>query len=104
MGAADSDEKVIGNILSLGGGEILSRVIAFAGTAYLARMLEPEGFGVIGFTTAIFGYFQFSVAAGFHDVGAREVARRPQSASTIAASVILVSLALAASALAAVAS
>ncbi len=95
--------KLVRSILYLGGGETLSRLIAFIGAAYLARTLEPEGFGMIGFAAAIFGYFQICVTAGFHDVGAREVARRPQSATVIAASVIVVRLALSAAALASLA-
>lgn len=101
IGAADGAEKVIGNILSLGGGEILARVIAFAGTAYLARKLEPAGFGIVGFATALFSYFQFAVAAGFQDIGAREVARRPQEAPDLAAAAIVVRMVLAVAALAA---
>lgn len=98
--ARGNAEKVAANILLLGGGELISRLIAFVGTAYLARILEPAGFGVIGFAAALFGYFQLAVTAGFHDVGAREVARRPRDASSIAAGVILFRLALATVALA----
>jgi O-antigen/teichoic acid export membrane protein len=94
-GADRGAGKVGDSLLSLGAGEFASRFIAFFGTAYLARMLDPSGFGAIGFAAAVFGYFQLTVAAGFHDAGAREVARRPQSAPSIAAGVILVRFALA---------
>ncbi|HHT9119330.1 MAG TPA: flippase [Candidatus Hypogeohydataceae bacterium YC41] len=95
--------KVFGNILALGTGEIVARVVAFFGTTYLAQELGPAGFGIIGFTGALCGYFSLAVYAGFDQIGAREVARRPHEASAIATSVILVRLALAFVALAAIA-
>ncbi|MDQ3650759.1 MAG: flippase [Acidobacteriota bacterium] len=94
--------KILGNILSLGSGEIVSRTIAFLGITYVARRLGPEEFGIIGFAAALFGYLSLAVTAGFNDIGAREVARRPREASSIAASVMIVRLALACVALLAI--
>jgi O-antigen/teichoic acid export membrane protein/SAM-dependent methyltransferase len=87
--------RVVGNIFSLATSEIGARAIAFAGTAYLARRLEPTAFGMIGFATAVWAYLALAVTAGFNDIGAREVARRPQDAPAVAVSVALVRLALA---------
>jgi O-antigen/teichoic acid export membrane protein len=86
---------VFGNILSLAGGTIVSRAIAFIGTAYLARQLGPEGFGIVGFALAVCGYFAIAVTAGFDDVGAREVARRREDAGRITAGVTALRLGLA---------
>lgn len=98
-GSASVDEshsaRVVGNILSLATSEVGARMIAFAGTAYLARTLEPTAFGIIGFATALWAYIALAVTAGFNDIGAREIARRPREAPAIAASVTLVRLALA---------
>ena len=102
-GKSVDSRRVVGNILSLGTCEVTARLIAFLGTSYLARKLGPDGFGVIGFATALFGYLALAVTAGFNDVGSREVARRPHEAATIATSVILVRVALAFVALAAIA-
>ncbi|HKC86281.1 MAG TPA: oligosaccharide flippase family protein, partial [Blastocatellia bacterium] len=55
-------EKVAGNIFSLASGELLSRAIAFLATAYLARKLDPAGFGIIGFAAAFYTYFYFAGA------------------------------------------
>ncbi len=96
-----SAEKIGGNILSLGSGEIVARAIAFLGTAYVARTLGPLQFGIIGFAAALFGYLSLSVTSDFGDVGSREVARRPHEASSIAANVIAVKLIVAVFALAA---
>ena len=87
-----SGDKILGNVLSLSGGDVLSRVIAFAGTAYLTRKLGPVGFGVIGFALALRSYFALATTGGSDSMAAREVARRPSDAPSIAASVILVRL------------
>lgn len=85
---------VLGNILFLGSGETAGRAIAFVGTSYLARILEPAGFGIIGFATAIYAYLALTVAF-VDDLGAREVALRRQAAGTIAANVVLIRLGVA---------
>ncbi len=101
--AESSGSSTIGvNIISLGSGEIIVRVIAFFGITYAARVLGPEHFGIIGFAAALFGYLSLSVTAGFADVGSREVARCPRDAPSIAASVIAVRLIIALLALSAV--
>jgi O-antigen/teichoic acid export membrane protein len=92
-------DLVFGNILSLASGTIVSRIIAFIGTAYLARQLGPEGFGIVGFALAVCGYLAIAVSGGFDDVGAREVARRREDAGRIAAGVTALRLGLAVMAL-----
>lgn len=99
--ASAEARRIISNIFSLGSGEILASIIAFLGTAYLARRLEPAGFGMISFASALFGYIALAVTAGFNDVGAREVAFHPEETSSIAATVILLRTVLAFFALAA---
>ncbi len=95
--------KIGGNILSLGSGEIVARVVAFFGVTYAARLLGPEQFGIIGFAAALFGYLSLTITAGFGDIGSREVARRPREASSIAASVVVIKLIIALIALIAIA-
>ena len=95
-------KKVVGNIVSLGSSEIVARAVAFVGAAYLARELGPAGFGIIGFAMALCVYLSLAVSAGFNDLGAREVARRPNKASVIAFSAILARLALASVAMVAI--
>src|SRR5712671_4393153 len=87
--------KILENVLSLGGGDLISRLIAFAGTAYLARKLGPAGFGIIGFALALRSYFALMTTGGSNAVATREVARRPGDAPAIASSVTLVRLVLA---------
>ncbi len=90
-----NSQKVFGNILSLGVSEIVARGIGFFGIAFLARTLGPEGFGIIGFATAVYSYLALAVTAGFNDIGSREVASRPNKAANTAVNIILVRFALA---------
>ena len=92
--------RIIRNIFALGSGEIIARFVAFLGVAYIARQLGPVEFGTVAFATALCAYLSVAVSAGFNDIGAREVARRPHEASTIAASVLVLRLLLAVVALA----
>jgi len=87
-----SRSKILGNVFSLSAGDVLSRAIAFAGTAYLTRRLGPAGFGVVGFAIALASYFRLVATGGSDSMATREVARRPGDAAAIAASVILVRL------------
>ena len=87
-------QNLLSNVLSLGGGETLARVVAFFGTAYLARVLGPEGFGLVGFATAICGYLALSNWA-LNDIGARAVAKTPHEAGFVGTSVIADKLILA---------
>ena len=86
--------NLFGNVLSLGGGEILARIAAFFATAYLARVLGPESFGLVGFATAVCSYLALTNLA-LNDIGTREVAKTPRDADTLGASVIAIKLLLA---------
>lgn len=81
--------------MSMAGGEIAARVVAFVATAYLTRKLGPAAFGLVGFAMAFTAYFGLVVTSGITRIGAREIARRPDEASTLAASVVLLRLGIA---------
>ncbi len=103
-GTLESDATgILPSFISLGGGLLVARAIAFLGTAFLTRKLGPYGFGVIGLALAISGYFSSTVQASVGPVGSREVARHPERAVSMAGGVIVVRLALALVALALVA-
>ncbi len=75
--------SMAGAIAALGGGEILARLVAFGTTTLLARRLGPEGFGILGFASAICGYFALAVGGGLNDLASRDVARHPAGAADI---------------------
>ena len=56
----------------------------FVTWAYLARILEPGQYGVIGFGTALLTYFAVAVQLGFDAVVIREAARDPTRLPTLA--------------------
>lgn len=91
--------RIARSAVSLASGEVLARALAFVGTSYLARILGPSAFGVLGFATAICGYLALAVSAGVGDAGARAVARHPESAAALAVGVTAVRIAIAGAAL-----
>jgi O-antigen/teichoic acid export membrane protein len=95
--------NILGNAFWLSAGDVVSRIIAFGGTAYLTRQLGPAGFGVIGFAIALASYFKLVATGGSDSMASREVARRPNDVTEIAVSVILVRVVLAFLAMAAMA-
>ena len=62
------------NLLSLFGFDALNRVLAFSSTAYLARVLGNEGFGVINFGLAVLAYGVLFSSLGLQTIGTRMVA------------------------------
>lgn len=99
-GSASAPATIARGVAALAGGEVLSRLAAFAATALLARRLGPEGFGVVGFAAALSGYLALAINSGLHDVGTREVARAPDRAVDIYSSVATIRLMLAVAAFA----
>lgn len=85
--SAQPEDSVLQSYLSLGGGLILARVVAFVGTAYLTRTLGTYAFGIVGFATAVTGFLAIGLRTSFEPVGAREVARDHEAAVPLAAGV-----------------
>lgn len=83
------------SLIALSGGEIVSRLVGFFATAYLARVLGPDAFGILGFALAVAGIASLAVTGGLASIGAREVAAQPANAGTLAASVVALRLPLA---------
>lgn len=87
------------NFLALGTGEIVSRVIGFLSTIYVARQLGNDAYGVIGFAFAVTMYAAAVTDFGLEQHGPREVPLHRESPGTLIASVgagrILIGLVLA---------
>ena len=83
------------NLVSLGSGEIVARAAGFVATAIVARRLGADAFGLLGFAAAAVGYFGVALTAGFSDIAASEVARRPSAARRLAADATVVRLSIA---------
>ncbi|MBU0672283.1 MAG: flippase [Candidatus Margulisbacteria bacterium] len=68
-------QKVLGNFLSLFTSEAVTKLFTFAVVIYLARVLEPAGFGELSFAMAIFMYFYMFSTLGLDILGTREIAK-----------------------------
>ncbi|MBU0473476.1 MAG: flippase [Bacteroidetes bacterium] len=65
---------ILKNFISLSGGELLSKGIAFITTIYLARVISPEGFGILGYATAFVSYFLLFIDFGFDIISVKKIA------------------------------
>lgn len=83
-----SEQTVTRNFLKLGLGEIFARLIAFTATIYIARVLGPESYGLVGFALAITLYFSWFTDFGIEELAPRELARNPERIRDLAPSLV----------------
>ncbi|MBN1639018.1 MAG: flippase, partial [Ignavibacteriales bacterium] len=83
------------NILSLSVAELFSRIINLFTTAYLARVILPEGFGIINFATAFVSYFVLFVDFGLDSIGTRDIARNKKEVGIYAGTFLIFRLSIA---------
>jgi O-antigen/teichoic acid export membrane protein len=104
MGQVGTGARRLGvNYALLSGGELVSKVLAAAAFAYLARVLGPQGYGQLEFTLAIVVLFTLLLDSGLSPFGARELARDERAASRLLPTILLLRGALSVVACAAVA-
>lgn len=88
------------SFLTLGGGEMISRLIGFAATIYIARQLGADAYGIVGFAFAATLYLAILADGGMEQLGPREVAAGGPDVGRLVSSVltarVLVSLVFAA--------
>ncbi len=65
------------NLISLSLGEVVSKILGFIATIYLARTLTPDYYGHIGFAISVTSYFSLIINFGFDTIGIRESSRNP---------------------------
>jgi len=66
------------NLVILSGGEVITRALTFVAFVYLARVLEPNLFGLVELTLAVTMIINLGVEQGLGTYGTREVARHPE--------------------------
>ncbi|MEO8218019.1 MAG: oligosaccharide flippase family protein [Acidobacteriota bacterium] len=91
------------NFAALSAGQLVSRILAFAITIYLTRILHAEYFGIIVFATSVLAYAGLIVDCGFESFGPLEVARQLAPMRELARTVVTLRLSLTAVAFAALA-
>jgi len=82
----------VGNVATLGLGEMACRVATLVAFVHLARTLTPAGYGQIELTLAILMILTLVVDQGLGTFGTREVARNPGQARSWASRIIVLQL------------
>src|SRR5262245_39713343 len=90
-----SGRIVARNFLALGVGEVAARIIAFGATVYMAHVLGPGMYGIIGFATAVLLYLSRVADFGIELSGTRDLARDSNTLQRLAPAVLTIRLAIA---------
>lgn len=80
--------RIFRNFSALMMGQLVSNIAGLLSTAYLARVLLPEGFGVLGWGIALLGYLGLVVNPGVDRHAVREIARDPGLLNSMTGNVI----------------
>ena len=67
-------KRPLKNTVSIGSADLVSRLLGFVATAYLARRLGASSFGLISIGFSILGYVMLFSSPGLHIMGIRRVA------------------------------
>ncbi len=88
--------KILKNIFSLSAAEIATKGIALVFTIYLAKILGPEGNGLIGFAKYFVGFFVVICNLGLDIYGTREITCHPNKITKFVNSIFSIRLILSA--------
>ena len=80
--------RIFDNISALAVAQVVTTIAGFFSTAWVARSLGPEGYGIIGFGTAFVSYFALIIVLGTDYYGNREIAQKPDRAQELASKII----------------
>jgi PST family polysaccharide transporter len=87
--------RSVRNLSYVTGGDILSRLLGFVVTTYLARVLGVDNLGMIGFAMAVLSYGLIVADLGLPKLGTREIARKREHAQALASGVVALRIMLA---------
>lgn len=87
--SAPYGRRVSRNVLTLSVGELLSRLVGFGATIYVARQLGVREYGIIGFGFAVLLYFTAVADGGLEHTGPREVAESGPRVADVVMSVLV---------------
>lgn len=80
--------RIISNFTALFAAQAVSAAAGLISTAYLARTLGAEAYGILGFGTAVMSYFGLLVVLGTDTFGMREIARKKESIGDLVRSIL----------------
>ncbi|MEO6445868.1 MAG: oligosaccharide flippase family protein [Gemmatimonadaceae bacterium] len=89
-----SSRGIGARFVTLGGGEVLARLSAFAATIYLARTLSPALYGIVGVAMGIMLYLSQVADGGIELVGVPLVARAGREVAALAQPMLAVRVVL----------
>lgn len=95
MSGGRYEQRAAHNAVWLAAARVGQVALAFVTGLYLARVLGPAGYGVLGFGGALLSYFALAVVLGLDLIGTRETARRPHAVRHLAGDILGVRIALA---------
>lgn len=84
--------QILKNAGALTAARGVSAVCTFITTVYLARVLEPAGYGILSWGLAFLAYFSFAAGLGMGVYGTREVARSEAQAHRLPGHVLFLRL------------
>ena len=84
--------KFVKNLFSTGAVTILSQLLTFAISAYLARVLSENDFGMINTIQAILVYFTMITLFGFQTCGIKEVASNRKNSNEVVGNITFIRL------------
>ncbi|MFY1045483.1 flippase [Chryseobacterium sp. GP-SGM7] len=71
--------KLVGNIVSLGSVQIINYIFPLITVPYISRIIGPEGYGIINYSTSFITYFAILIAYGFDLSATRRIAHESHS-------------------------
>lgn len=92
----DAASAHVRGFLVLAGSQLVARLLTVASLAYLARVLEVEAFGAVGFATVVVAYAMVLVDSSIDLIGMRRIAGDAAEAATVVPTLVAVRVAMAA--------
>lgn len=76
-------KNLLQNFASLGLVQIINYVFPFITIPYVSRIIGPEGYGIINYSTAFVAYFNILIAYGFDYTATRRIASDPSTINQV---------------------
>ena len=92
---AEARFKLLRDLVALTTGQFAGKVIGFLAFAYLARVLEPEAYGILEYAVALSVLFAIAIDWGLGPIGVRELASAPKRMADLAGLIPAARLAIA---------
>jgi O-antigen/teichoic acid export membrane protein len=89
-----AERRIARNVGALALARGVTAVLSLVTFAYLARVLEPAAFGVLGVGLSLLAYFGLPINLGLSVLGTRALAREPARATALAGGIVGLRLAL----------